>query len=331
MYESGQFLGERANPENGMSSEGLQGVWQQEKLLILDGGLATELESRGFDLNDALWSARLLLDAPQAIYQLHTDYLAAGADCIISATYQATLPGFSRRGLSEAEASDLLRQAVSLALAARDAFWVDPGNRHGRIRPLVAASVGPYGAYLADGSEYTGRYDLDEEGLLAFHRRRWSILSESGADLLACETIPSFAEARALARLLVERAGPPAWFSFSCRDGLHINDGTPLAECAAWLADWEQVLAVGVNCTAPRFIPNLIAAIRQVTDKPVVVYPNSGEQYDAASHRWHGASEPEEFATAALKWYAAGATLIGGCCRTGPQHISQIRERLKPL
>jgi homocysteine S-methyltransferase len=313
-----------------VNSEALQSLLQRERLLILDGGLATELESRGFDLNDALWSARLLLDAPEAIYELHHDYLVAGADCIISATYQATIAGFGHRGLSQAAASDLLRQAVALALAARDAFWAEPGHRPGRARPLVAASIGPYGAYLADGSEYTGRYNLDEMGLLAFHRQRWAILSESGADLLACETIPSFAEARALARLLAETPDISAWFSFSCRDGQHISDGTRLTDCVAWLANRERVAAVGVNCTAPRFVPDLITTIRQVCDKPIVVYPNSGEQYDAAARCWHGLSEPEAFATAALQWYRAGASLIGGCCRTGPRHISQIREQLKP-
>jgi homocysteine S-methyltransferase len=312
-----------------MVGEPLRGFFQRNNLLILDGGLATELETRGFDLRDALWSARLLLDAPDAIYQLHHDYLVAGADCIISATYQATIPGFMRRGLSKREAGELLQRAVALALAAREAFWADGRNRHGRTRPLVAASVGPYGAYLADGSEYTGRYDLDEDDLLSFHRRRWQILSDSGADLLACETIPSFAEARALARLASETTTVPAWFSFSCRDGQHISDGTRLADCVAWLADIDKVAAVGVNCTPPRYLPSLIAEIRRLTNKPVVVYPNSGEQYDVAGRCWTGVADPGEFATAALNWYAAGAALIGGCCRTGPQHISQIRKQLQ--
>jgi homocysteine S-methyltransferase len=308
----------------------LHSFLQQENVLILDGGLATELEARGFDLNDSLWSARLLMDAPEAIYRLHHDYLVAGADCIISATYQATVPGLVKRGLPEVEAADLLQRAVQLAREARDAFWADRRHRHGRLRPLVAASIGPYGAYLADGSEYTGRYDLDESGLLAFHRSRWRLLADSGADLLACETIPSFAEARALARLLAETATIPAWFSFSCRDGQHISDGTRLAECVAWLGDKEEVAAVGVNCTAPRHVASLVAGIRRLTKKPMIVYPNSGEQYDASRRCWTGVCDPVEFTTAALKWRTAGASLIGGCCRTGPQHISQIRRRLKP-
>jgi homocysteine S-methyltransferase len=301
--------------------------------LILDGGLATELEARGYDLSDDLWSARLLLDEPAAIKALHADYLAAGADCIISASYQGTIPGFMKRGLSEGQAEGLLRLSVSLALEVRDAFWSAPANRAGRNRPLVAASIGPYGAALADGSEYTGDYDLDEEGLWLFHRRRWDILAGTAADILACETIPSRPESRALARLLAETPGRYAWFSFSCRDERHVSDGDLLAACLEPLAGMEQVAAVGINCTAPHFIPNLIAEARSVTDKPIVVYPNSGERYDIANKRWLGDSDPAdfstaEFAAASQEWCQAGATIVGGCCRTGPDHIRSIRARL---
>lgn len=301
----------------------------QQGVVILDGGLATELEQRGHDLSDDLWSARLLLEAPAAIRQLHTDYLAAGADCIISASYQATLPGFRRRGLNEDEAAALLRLSVQLALEARDAFWAEPENRRGRLRPLVAASIGPYGAYLADGSEYTGDYRLSRAALLDFHRRRWQILAGSGADLLACETIPSYPEARALAQFLAETPGTYAWFSFSCRDGRSISDGTPLAECAAYLNDFPRAAAVGINCTPPRFIPRLIAEVQRVSYKPIVVYPNSGETYDAVHKRWLGISDPAEFGTYSREWRKAGAALIGGCCRTGPAHIQQIRDRFR--
>lgn len=307
----------------------VQSFLDQSEVMILDGGLATELEARGFDLNDELWSARLLLEMPEAIRQVHIDYLKAGADCLISASYQATIPGFTKRGLSESEADALLRRSVALALEARDLFWADPINRHGRLRPLVAASIGPYGAYLADGSEYNGRYDLDEAALVDFHRPRWHILADSGADLLACETIPSYVEVRALAHLLSETAAVYAWFSFSCRDGRHIHDGTPLVDCVALLRDVERVAAVGVNCTPPQYIPSLIAEIGRETDKPIVVYPNSGEQYDAGNNRWSGTAVATDFAAASLTWRAAGASLIGGCCRTGPQHIQQISRIVK--
>lgn len=301
---------------------------ERQGALLLDGGLATELERRGADLGDALWSARLLADDPALIRQLHLDYYWAGADCGTSASYQATIPGFMARGLSAAEARTLIRRAVALVAEARDAFWAAGPHRR-RLRPLVAASVGPYGAYLADGSEYRGDYGLSEDALLDFHRERWALLAGSGPDLLACETIPSLVEARALARLLAATPGAWAWFSFTCRDGGHISDGTPIAECAAYLAGRPGVAAVGVNCTPPRYIPDLIRALTAATTTPIIVYPNSGESYDAATKRWRGESVPAEFGTFSREWRKLGAALIGGCCRTTPAHIRQIADRFR--
>ncbi|WP_101783107.1 homocysteine S-methyltransferase [Nonomuraea indica] len=284
--------------------------------LVLDGGLATHLEALGADLSDELWSARLLLEDPDLIRRVHADYFAAGAQVATTAGYQASIPGFVRRGLDVAQAERLIRRSVELAAQARD----EAGGG------LVAASVGPYGAYLANGAEYTGDYDLDEEGLLAWHRPRWEILASSGPDLLACETIPSYPEARALARLLRETPSVKAWVSFSCRDGEHLNDGTPIREAAALFASDAQVVAVGVNCTAPRHIPSLLAALSG--GLPIVVYPNSGEIWDAERRRWLGLADPAEFGQAAKEWERAGASLIGGCCRTTPEHIKQIRAHL---
>ena len=295
--------------------------------LILDGGLATELEARGFDLNHRLWSARLLQEAPEAIGAVHRAYLEAGADCIVSASYQATIDGFKDAGLSRQAATDLLLLSVRLATDARDAFWAKATNRAGRKRPLVAASVGPYGAALANGAEYTGDYDRDEAGLRAFHRERFQLLAASGADLLACETIPSAAEARALASLLAESEATAAWFSFSCKDGLRISDGTPLADCARILAPLPQVVAIGVNCTSPAFALSLVACVAAVTDKPVVAYPNSGERYLAATRTWSGAVATD-WANLGRAWRGAGARLIGGCCRTGPAHVRALRRAL---
>lgn len=282
---------------------------------MLDGGLATHLEALGADLADELWSARLLLEDPALIRRVHADYFAAGADVATTASYQASLPGFARRGMSPAEAERLIRLSVELAAQARD----EAGGG------LVAASVGPYGAFLADGSEYTGDYDLGEESLVAWHRPRWEILAAAGADMMACETIPSLPEARALARLLAETPEVKAWVSFSCRDTHHLNDGTPLAEAAALFAGDPQVVAVGVNCTAPRFIPALIT---QLTSNPIVLYPNSGETWDAKRRRWVGLTDPVEYGQAAKEWQAMGASMIGGCCRTTPEHIRQVRSHL---
>ncbi len=301
---------------------------RHQGVLILDGGLATELERRGCDLSDALWSARLLRDDPDLIRQVHLDYYWAGADCCTSASYQATIPGFMGHGLSAGAARDFIYLSVGLVCQARDAFWAEQTDSR-RLRPIVAASVGPYGAFLADGSEYTGAYDLDEAGLVEFHRERWGILAGSGADVLACETIPSLVEERALLRLLEETPDVYAWFSFSCRDGARISDGTPIAECAALLAGQERVAAIGINCTPPRFIPDLIRAVTTVTDKPVIVYPNSGETYDPAAKRWLGQSVPAEFGTYSREWRKLGAGLIGGCCRTTPDHIRQISDRFR--
>lgn len=298
-------------------------------IFIVDGGLATELEWRGYDLNDPLWSARLLLENPAAIKQIHADYLEAGADCLIAASYQATFPGFMARGMSEAEAEALMRSAVRLAVEARDEFWAVKANRHKRLRPLVAASIGPYGAFLANGAEYRGDYDLDSAGLVAWHRPRWHILAQSGADLFACETCPSYRDLEAYRKLLMETPQIPVWVSFTARDGRHISDGTPIAECAAMLNDVPNVLAVGVNCTSPRLMPELITAVQSATDKHVIVYPNSGERYDAVHKVWHGESDPATYGTMSREWRKMGAVMIGGCCRTRPSHIRQIRDRVR--
>lgn len=306
----------------------IQPFLEQQGVLILDGGLATELEHAGFNLADSLWSARLLEEAPQAIAKVHRDYLEAGADCIISASYQATLQEFMSQGASEADAEGWIRTAVRIATEERDSFWAETSNRAARQKPLVAASVGPYGAYLANGAEFTGDYDLDEKGLVYFHRRRWEILCETDADLLACETIPSFAEARALATLLSETPGAKAWFSFSCRDGEHISDGTEIVRCVQEVEAMPSVVAVGINCTAPKHILSLVRTVRTVTDKPIVVYPNSGEIYDAHTKSWSGTALPDELAAASRGWHEAGARLLGGCCRTRPEHIRRVRLEL---
>ncbi len=297
---------------------------QAQPFLILDGALATELEQRGANLDDPLWSARLLLENPNAIRQLHYDYLVAGADVITSASYQATFDGFANRDIDHEQAADLMQLSVRLAVEARDKFWAQPENRVGRQRPLVAASVGPYGAYLADGSEYRGDYGLSITELMDFHRERMSVLAESGADLLACETIPCLAEGQALMSLLAEFPTAQAWLSFSCSDEERINHGELFVNCAA-LANWsEQVVAVGVNCTPPQFVEGLLRSAREVTGKPLLAYPNSGEAW--RDGRWVEATRTADFCGAAAAWHAAGAALIGGCCRTGPAEVAGLRR-----
>lgn len=302
-------------------------ILSEYPLMILDGALATELEGRGCDLRDPLWSAKVLIEAPDLIKQVHADYLKAGADCVTTATYQAAFEGFERRGLTNEQGADLMRLAVRLAVEARDEFWAKPSNQLGRPRPLVAASIGSYGAFLADGSEYSGDYGLTMRELVDFHRPRMSVLANTPADLLACETIPCLIEAQALAHVLTEFPDCTAWISFSARDGAHLCHGELLADSVAWLDQYEQVAAVGVNCTAPRYIPDLVRAARAATHKPIVVYPNSGETYCLDDRTWQGNDESQiSYAVQAQTWFAAGARLVGGCCRTTPTQIQTIAE-----
>jgi len=298
-------------------------ILDRQPALVIDGALATELERRGYDLRDKLWSAKILLEQPEAIQQLHYDYFKAGADCAVTASYQATLEGFARRGLNETEALALMQKSVFLAQEARDQFWAEESNRVGRTKPFVAASIGPYGAFLANGEEYIGNYGLTEKELMDFHRPRMKALIEAGADMLACETVPCLIEAQALVKLLGEFAGIQAWISFSCRDELKVCEGDTLADCVEQIESSPQVTAVGVNCTSPIYISALIREAKKVTNKPVLVYPNSGETYDPDKKDWNN-HPVQQFGEQAKDWYEAGARLIGGCCRTTPEDIQVI-------
>jgi homocysteine S-methyltransferase len=286
---------------------------------VLDRGLATELEARGHDLRDALWSARLLADDADAVVAAHRAYFRAGADVATTATYQASFDGFAARGVDRAEVARLLRRGVALAGQARDEVAGD-----GRQR-FVAASVGPYGAALADGSEYRGRYGLTVAALAAWHRPRLDVLVDAAPDLLAVETVPDADEAQALVAALAG-SPVPAWLSYSVA-GDRTRAGQPLAEAFAVLAAAPEVVAVGVNCCAPGDVGPAVAAARAATGKPVVVYPNSGERWDARARRWVG---PSGFDTAqAAGWVAAGAAAVGGCCRTGPAAIAALARALR--
>lgn len=299
-------------------------------IFVLDGGLATELENRGHVLDSSLWSAELLRTQPDAIRSVHLAYLEAGADCIVTASYQASIEGFCSMGLTRTEAENLLRRSVEVAEEARRRFAAE--QRAIRRTPLVAASIGPYGAYLADGSEYRGAYEIDEPGLRAFHEPRWHVLVGCRPDLLAIETIPSFPEATVVRDLLETTPEMPAWISFACRDGESINDGTSITRCVRLFSDLPQVVAIGINCTSPEYLASLILRIREAAPgKEIVVYPNSGEIYDPVGKRWAGTSDPIDFGSAARTWYASGARLIGGCCRIGPVHIRAARRALNDV
>ncbi|KAK9086932.1 hypothetical protein Syun_029326 [Stephania yunnanensis] len=312
---------------------------------VVDGGLATELERHGADLNDPLWSAKCLLTSPHLITKVHLDYLKAGADIITTASYQATIQGFEAKGFSSEEGEALLLKSVQIALEARDIYYENCSgfSRDGtdigyegnvRNRPvLVAASIGSYGAYLADGSEYSGNYGeaVTLSVLKEFHRRRVQVLAQSGADLIAFETIPNKIEAQAYAEIMKEEdIKTPAWFSFSSKDGVNVANGDSIFNCAEIANSSKNVIAMGVNCTAPRFIHGLIQSLKKVIDKPIVVYPNSGETYDATRKKWiksEGVID-EDFVSYVSKWREAGASLFGGCCRTTPNTIRAISNIL---
>jgi homocysteine S-methyltransferase len=284
-----------------------------EDVLVLDGGLSNQLADQGCDLSDPLWSARLLADAPAQIEAAHTAYVRAGAQVLITASYQATYQGFARRGVGRAETAGLLRSSVALA---RRAAAGGSGVR-------VAASVGPYGAMLADGSEYRGRYGMSVRELTAFHRPRIETLAEAAPDVLALETVPDIDEAEAMLGA-VEGAGVPVWLSYTI-DGDRTRAGQPLADAFALAAGCDAVVAVGVNCCAPGDAAAAVALAAATTGKPVVVYPNSGERWDAG-RGWSGRSAFR--ADDVLGWRSAGARLIGGCCRVGPAAIAEMAAAL---
>jgi len=293
--------------------------------LLLDGGLSNQLEDQGFDLNNKLWSANLLLSQPRAIVDAHLHYLKSGAQCLITASYQATVSGLVNSGLTKQQAFELIISSVKLAQQAVDEYLLEQPSIE---RPFVAASIGPYGASLADGSEYHGNYGVSDEVLKSHHQAQLTLLAQTDADILACETIPSLQEALVLKELLIKET-KPAWLSFSCKNGQQLNDGTPIEECVKEFNKGFNPIALGVNCTNPKYIVELIKRIKSTCpDKFIVVYPNSGEEYDANSKQWHGTASPSECGIASETWLKAGATIVGGCCRMGPQHISSIKAAL---
>jgi homocysteine S-methyltransferase len=287
---------------------------------VLDGGLSTALEQQGHDLTDPLWTARVLLDHPCAVAAAHRAYYAAGARVATTASYQASVPTLVQHGLSRSEAEQAIRRSVTVARDVRDALAGDGVPR------LVAASVGPYGALLADGSEYRGRYGLTRSQLRDVHAPRLELLADAGPDLLAVETIPDLDEVEVIAALLDE-IGLPAWVSLSVAGG-STRAGQPLADAFAVSGAPGSVVAVGVNCCPPGEVLDAVALAVDITGKPAVAYPNGGEQWDAAGRAWTGESRFD--AALARRWVEAGAAYVGGCCRVGPADIAALAGAVAP-
>lgn len=334
----------------------IRDIIARRAIMVIDGSMSTALENLGADLNSKLWTAKALEVSPDLVRQVHLDYFRAGADCGITCSYQATIPGLMENGCTREEAEELIARSVEIFKEAREQWWREEGEKEGREWPLCLAGIGPYGAYLADGSEYRGHYGVSDEVLDTFHRRRMQILHEAGADILLIETQPSLHEALLTAGI-AEELGADYWISFSCSDGQHIWEGDLIRDCAkAFATGHPHLQMIGVNCTKPEYIASLVREIRSVTDLPVGVYPNSGEEYDAVTKTWHkagekfdpatqtwhradevyddstktwrktgdGAEEEKSFEEYALDYMKAGADAVGGCCTTVQKHVRQV-------
>ncbi len=290
---------------------------------LLDGGLATELEKMGHDLNHALWSAKVLIDAPNSIEKIHLSYLEAGSNCITTATYQLSFAGAARQGYSRKQTQQFFSRAMRLARRAIDRY---EALYHPVHAPLAAAGLGPYASYLANGSEYTGKYEVSLGDIADFHRARLNASLETWPDLIAFETIPNIQEAEVI-RGLIDDATIPFWISFCCKDEQLLSDGNPLYFAANLFSDAENVAGIGINCTPPQLISPLIDIIQEsAPGVPAMAYPNSGEKYQPETRTWSKSSQGESFTELAKKWYRQGLKIVGGCCRTGPADIRSLRQ-----
>ena len=294
---------------------------------VIDGGLATELQYLGARIDGPLWSAHVLEDEPLEVAAAHRAYVEAGSQCIATCSYQVSRMGYAEVGLAADRADAAILGSVELARSVTDEF---PDRR-----VLVACSLGPFGAALHNGGEYHGNYDCSYEELVKFHRERIEVVASAKGnqipDLIAFETFPSLTEALAVGEALAPWPHLQAWFSFSCRDQLHVSHGESVRDCAREVAKFPQTVAIGVNCVPPKWIPTSMEELRSGSQLPILVYPNSGEGWDALARRWIGESDPAEFGSLAAGWYAQGAQIIGGCCRIRPAHIREVAQVAKQI
>ena len=312
-----------------------KGLLENQDVLILHGALGTELEALGYDISGKLWSAKYLLEKPSIIQEIHETYIASGADLVTTSSYQATLPGLQEAGLTEVEAKAAIAQTVALAKAARDKAWqsLSEAEKSKRPYPLISGDVGPYAAYLANGSEYTGDYgDISKEDLKDFHRPRIEILLEEGVDLLALETIPNALEAEALVELLAEEFPQvEAYLSFTIQEADRISDGTDFADLISLVNGSKQILVLGFNCSSPLLYDTALEKLSALTDKYLITYPNSGEVYDGKTQTW----KPKEVTAKNLREHSQAwheqfqVKILGGCCRTRPNDIKALYQTFR--
>lgn len=293
---------------------------KRQKVILIDGSMAVGLEEQGLDLNHRLWTAKAIVEAPHKIQAVHEAYFNAGANITITASYQASMKGFLELGYSEAESVHFLENTVALAQAARE-------SSESNQEKWIAGSIGPYGAYLADGSEYRGNYNVSRNFLKEFHEERLQVLVKAQVDLLAIETIPDKTELLVLLELIKDFPEVPAWVSFTLKDEKHISDGTSLVEMQGLLEQQPQVLAYGINCVAPNLVEPALLTLKKQAKKPLVAYPNSGAIYNPVSKVWTETTHVHDvFTNQAKNWYAHGCTWIGGCCCTSSTEIDLLRE-----
>lgn len=302
----------------------LEDILEKNGIMVIDGSMSTALEALGADNSSKLWTAAALAENPDLVKQVHIDYFKAGADCGITCTYQATIPGLKEHGYTNEEAERLIADSIRIFLEARDEWWESEGKVAGRAYPICLAGLGPYGAYLADGSEYTGNYGVSDNVLYEFHRRRLEIVKEAGAEIALIETQPSLNEA-IIAANICEELDFDYWISFSCRDGYRINEGDKISDCARVLSDgFPHLKMIGVNCSKPEYIASLIRELKSASDLPIGVYPNSGLIYDPETKTWTQPQNVMNFGAYALDYMQAGAVAVGGCCTTACEQIKQV-------
>jgi len=308
----------------------IERILKEFPFAVIDGGLATELEKAGHNLKDRLWSAKILAENPAAILDVHRSYIEAGADCIITASYQATVKGFISAGYSKSDAVRLIRLSVQLANdAVQQVMESCPDDN--RPVPFVASSAGCYGAFLADGSEYSGNYKLSLSEYKDFHRARVDILAEAGSDFIAFETFPNIDEGLAVSELMMEYPDIHYWIVFTAADEKHISHGELFSDCVKELNGKRNLAGIGINCSRPEYISPLLGVVNSIAKQPLVVYPNSGERFDIGCTCWTDESSKADFSLLTEEWFSHGARVIGGCCRTGPEDIRKIslyRKRL---
>ncbi|MGV2875897.1 homocysteine S-methyltransferase [Macrococcus capreoli] len=288
----------------------------KQDITLLDGGFGTTVEAYGYDVKHELWSTHLIKEHPEAILKVHQAFVNNGAEIILTNTYQGAVQSFLNTGYTEREAEGYLQAAVELA------------HQSVSSNVLVAASLGPYGAMLGNGSEYTGAYQVRQSDYIEYHMQRLNILIEAGIRVFAFETIPNIEEVKAVKALLEDYPDIEAWLSVTLKDSAHLSDGTPIEEVIEVVNGIDNVHAFGVNCTSVKVIDGAVERLLALSEKAIILYPNGGRKYDAVEKVWID-QDDISLIEATVKWKQLGVKIIGGCCQVGPEEIGALSAVLK--